>query len=421
MANPVRQLLGLEERGLSYSDIWNRGLDVFGTYSRTAAGKHVDTNSALGLTTAYACVRILNDTVSTIPVGSHVRGADDVRRHYPRPKWLEFRTGPYRKTQLFGEIMTSLATSGNAYIATYRAADASILFLEVLDPAAVTPIQDEKTREIFYEVRTPHTTNTLTRFDILHLRGLTLPGELEALSPIQACRESIALGLAAQEFGAAFFGNGALPGMVVEADGTISETGIAAMKAAWNEVHRGAGNAHRLAVFTEGAKLSKITIPPEDAQFLQTRGFQVNDTARIWGVPTNLLQHSDGPEMGQSLSDKNTHFVQHTIRPWIERIEEGLTWLMLSEGAPPEVFVKFNLNELMRGDFETRFSTYSVAVTQGILTINEVRDFEDMPPVEWGDEPVSVQVQEDVGDDEDDEEDNPPPPPAPEEDTDDEV
>ena len=130
--------------------------------------------------------------------------------------------------------------------------------------------------------------------------------------------------------------------------------------------------------------MEKISVNPDDAQFLQTRGFQINDIARIYGVPVNLLQHSDGPEMGASLSDKNTHFVQHTLRPWVER--------MWTDGAPKQAFVKFNMDGLLRGDHAQRYATYSLAVTQGILTVNEVRAFEDLPPVEWGDEPISVQV-----------------------------
>lgn len=395
MANPIRKFLGLngESRALSFQDIWGSGLDSLSS-SGTTSGKRVNKDSALQVSTVWGAVRVLSDGVATLPMDSYIR-TKGVRKGFARPGWMSFATGPYSKIDVVSQMMVSLLLDGNAYVATYRANDGSILFLEVLDPDAVSPVQNPDTREISYEIHSSKGVGTATVFDVLHIRGMAMPGQIEGLSPVSYMRETIGLSLAAQEFGATFFGNGALPGVVIEAEGAISDAGQKAMKRGWNEMHQGTSNAHRLAILTEGAKLNKVTISPEDAQFLQTRGFQVNDIARIYGVPVNLLQHSDGPEMGQSLSDKNTHFVQHSLRPWVERIEAGFSWLMWSEGAPRQAFVKFNMDGLMRGDHETRYATYSLAVTQGILTINEARAYEDLPPVPWGDEPISVQVKDD--------------------------
>jgi len=393
MGNPIRRLFGLESRsGLTPNDIWQRGFDSYGL-SSSKAGKTVSKDTALQVSAVWGSVRILSDGVATLPMNTHIR-TRGVRGPFPRASWMDFAVGPYSKIDLTGQMMVSLLLDGNAYVATYRDEDGMIMFLEVLDPDAVTPIQDASTRVVSYEINSARGTSTVSQFEILHIRGMTMPGKLEGMSPIAYMRETIGLSMAATEYGATFFGNGALPGVVIEADGQISDAGIASMKAGWNEMHRGVGNAHKLAVLTEGAKLQKISVAPDDAQFLQTRGFQINDIARIYGVPVNLLQHSDGPEMGKSLSDKNTHFVQHSLRPWVERIEEGFSWLLWSEGNPRQSFVKFNMDGLLRGDHAQRYTTYSQAVTQGILTINEVRAFEDMPPVEWGDEPISVQVQE---------------------------
>lgn len=390
MKNPIRRLF--ETRSLSPNDIWNRGWDLNATHT-SKAGKNVTQESALAVSAVWGSVRVLSDGVSTLPMNAYIRNRG-VRQGFTRPRWMNFEAGPYRKIDIISQTMTSLLLDGNAYIATYRDGEAKVTFMEVLDPAAVTPLQDEKTREITFEIQKPDgSSDVLGPYDILHIQGMTLPGKLEGLSPISVMRETIGLSMAATEYGGSFFGNGALPGAVVEAAGPVSEAGVKAMRANWMEMHRGVGNAHRLAVLTEGAKFNKISISPNDAQFLETRGFQVNDIARIYGVPVNLLQHSDGPEMGQTLSDKNTHFVQHSIRPWVERIEEAFSWLMWSDGNPRQSFVKFNLDGLLRGDHAQRYATYSQAVTQGILTVNEVRAFEDLPPVPWGDEPISVQVQ----------------------------
>lgn len=383
-----------EERGYSASltnEEFLAGVTVGSVGTGSKAGKRVSPTSAMQASAVYACVRILSDAVSTLPLDSYVR-SDGARRPYrPRPAFLDFEQGPYTKVDVLSQVMVSLLLYGNAYLATYRDGEGRIIWMEPLDPTQLTP-KFTPTGSVVYEVSA--TSSVLGPMEILHVRGLGMPGELEGLSPITVAKETIGLGLASTEYGAAFFGNSAVPGMVVEVPGKLSPAGADALRRSWNDIFQGSGNANKLAVATDGAKLSKVTLSNTESQFLETRKFQINDIARIFGVPTSLLQHSDGPEMGQSIQDKNTQFVQHSLRPWVERIEIKLTEAIRSEGINPRAFVKINLDGLLRGDHQTRYSTYAQAVTQGILTINEVRRFEDLAPVPWGDDPISVQVQE---------------------------
>lgn len=380
-------------RSISYQDVWGQGLDVF-NHTTTASRKHITSDTALEVSAVYGCVRILSDSVSTLPIDSFVRN-DGVRRPFrPRPGWLDFQVGPWNKIDVLGQAMTSLLLPGNAYLATYRDATGRIVWLEALNPDRVEPEKDGA--DWWYWIDGANGRARLTPLDILHLRGMTLPGELKGCSPIHYARETVGLSAAATEYGAAFFGNDATPGAIAEVPGQMSEVGLKTMKEGWNEVHRGAGNSHRLAVLTEGAKFAPISIDPEKAQFLETRQFQVVDIARIYGVPPSLLQHHEGPEIGRSLQEKNVHFVQHSLRPWIERIEAGLSWLMRSEGTNPSAFAKIKLDALLRGDYDTRWGTYIASVTAGLQTINEIRALEDLAPVPWGDKPVSVQVQPDA-------------------------
>jgi len=362
----------------------------------TKAGKRVSPDGALQLSTVWACVRVLSDSVSTLPIDTFQR-VDGTRRPFrPRPSFMDFEAGPSTKVDVLSGAMVSLLLHGNAYIATHRITGGAISYLEVLNPDAVEPF--ERGSSVFFRITGSNGVHEASKQDILHIRGMGLPGELKGLSPISAARETIGLGLAATEYGATFFGNGAIPGMVLEVPGKLSPTGATALREGFNSLFGGSGNANKLMVATDGATFQKISLAPDDAQFLETRKFQVNDIARIYGVPTSLLQHSDGPEMGQSIQDKNTQFVQHSLRPWVERIEAALTGAIRSSipsarlNARP--FVKINMDGLLRGDHETRFATYGSAVVQGILTINEVRAYEDLPPVAWGDEPISVQVQD---------------------------
>jgi HK97 family phage portal protein len=126
-------------------------------------------------------------------------------------------------------------------------------------------------------------------FDVMHIPGMRMPGSLKGLSPIAYARETIGLGLSAQRFGAAFFDNGALPSAVIEAPNEMKQDAVDRFKAMWNDRHAGVGNAHKIGVLTQGATLNKVSIAPNDAQFLETRQFQVPDIARIFGVPPHLI------------------------------------------------------------------------------------------------------------------------------------
>ena len=380
-------LKGDAARALSPNDIWLQGMDALSS-SGTVTGQAVNATTAMQSSTVYACVRILSDSVSTLPLDTFQRVDGNRRPLRPRPAFLDFRVGPESKIDVLGQAMVSLLLDGNAFLASPRDAEGNILYLQALDPSMVTV--EVVGGQHFY--RLAHNQAMLDTSAMIHIRGMTRPGEIRGISPITACSETIGLGLAATEYGGTFFGNGGVPGMTVEVPGQLSPAGIKALKLAWRESHNGK-NANGLAVLTEGAKFQKITLAPNDAQFLETRKFQVNDIARIFGVPVSLLQHSDGAELGQSIGDKNTHFVQHTLRPWVERMEEALSDALRSEGFNPNGFVKINLGGLLRGDHSTRFLTYTAAVRDGILTINEVRRLEDYGPVPWGDVPISVQVQ----------------------------
>jgi len=390
------RVFGFEARGvdspISFSDVYGKGLDLFGYGGGTKTGLAVTTDTALEVSTVFACVRVLSDTVSTLPMDQMRRSDGVPRPQRPRAPWLEFRQGPWNKVQFFGQVMTSLLTDGNAYVVTVRDSDGFIQWLDILDPKKVTPrrVAGSTVYDISLENAQARTVGPM---DIKHVQGLMLPGRLEGISPIEYAKETIGLARAATEFGGAFFGNGAIPGSTIEVPGILSPTAASVIKDSWEQAHRGVGNSGRIAVLTEGAKYAKVTMSPDEAQFLQTRQFQVPDIARFFGVPLQLL-NAEGPQFGDTTAEQNVAFVQHSLRPWIERLEAAFTDLIVSEDPLSRSFVRFNVNGLLRGNMTERYNVWSLAVTQGILTINEVRKEEGLPPVEWGDEPISVQVQE---------------------------
>ena len=156
----------------------------------------------------------------------------------------------------------------------------------------------------------------------LLFRGLVKPGDITGVSPITAAREMIGLGIGAQKYGGAFFGNSGIPNAIVEVNGQLSPEGVDQLKSAWNTMHKGASKAHRLAVLTEGAKFSKISVNPEDSQFLETRQSTVGDVARMYGVPPHLLADASGStSWGSGLHEQNVAFSMYSLRPYVTRLE----------------------------------------------------------------------------------------------------
>tara|TARA_Y100000401_G_scaffold117135_1_gene124819 strand:- start:932 stop:2140 length:1209 start_codon:yes stop_codon:yes gene_type:complete len=400
-----RSLFGIkqtENRDLTFSDIWKRGMDV--TDAKTAAGEVVDYNSALALSAVFAATRLLSDTISTLPLDVFFRrqGTENVFR--PLPEWIQSMNPTLRNNEVLGQVMMSLLLDGNAYLATLRDNTGNILEVTPLDPTDITPkLRDEEGRKtmVFHSEKVPG--EEFSSRDITHFRGLMKPGEIVGVSPIRAAREMIGLGLGAQKYGAAFFGNGGLPGSMIEVPGQLSEEGVHALKQAWNDVHRGAGNSHRLAVLTEGAKFSKVSLNPEDSQFLETKMASVGDVARLYGIPPHLLADASGStSWGSGLHEQNVAFSMYSLRPHITRLEAGITSMLRSQGISV-AYAKFDLATLSRGTNE-RWDSYQSGIMNGIYSINEVRALEGLPPIEDGDThyvplnlaPVGVETVEEI-------------------------
>ena len=372
----IRRLLGGgERRSLSFQDIWGRGLDM--TTARTSSGEVVDYDSALTLSSVYAAIRLLSDSVSTLNLDVFYRSNGSEQKFRPLPTWVGNMSPELRNHEILGQVITSLLLDGNAYLATLRDDTGRVLSLSVLDPSDITPnlgTDDQGVQRLTF-TSSKAAGVTLTSRDITMVRGLMKPGQIKGVSPVTAAREFLGLGIATQRFGSSFFGNGATPGSVIEVPGQLSPEGAQALKTAWNDVHKGAGNGSRLAVLTESAKFSRVALSPEDSQFLETRQATVQDVARLYGVPPHLLADASGStSWGSGLHEQNVAFSQYSLRPLVTRVEAALTSIMRSEGIAV-AFARFDL-ESMRRVTADRWSSYSTAVNCGVLSIDEVRAYE---------------------------------------------
>ena len=361
---------------------WGPGMVRWGGYN---AGTGVDTDQAMRLSAVFACLRLLSEAVATMPLDTFFR-SDGARRPFrPKPDYLTFQPPQGSRIDYLSQVMLSLLTDGNAFVATPRDDLGVPLALIVIDPTKVK-VKRDGAGQISYEVGD----GTYGPLDVMHIKGMSLAGELRGLSPLAYARETIDLGLSAQRYGAAFFANGALPGAVVEAPGSFSQDAADRLSAMWNNKHQGAGNAGKVGVLTNGAKLTKVSINPDEAQFLQTRQFQVPDVARIFGVPPHLIADaSNSTSWGSGLAEQNLAFGQFSLRPWVDRIEDAHGRLLTTHGMP-QVFVKLNMDALLRAGTKERYDAYAVALENGFLVVNDVRRLEDQPPVPWGDQPMST-------------------------------
>ncbi|MFD8496199.1 phage portal protein [Amycolatopsis sp. NPDC059657] len=366
--------------------------ELFGT--DTPADQPLTRETALKVSAVFACVRLLTDAIATLPVDAY-RRIGGRRRTMPAPDWLIKPNPDMGRIAFFGQIMTSLLLEGNAYILVSRVGG-RVVALDVIPASMVEPryvaTRSGRKRLVYQlsvagEDEPADVVGALDPKDVIHLQGLPLAGELRGVSPLTAASLTIGSALSALEYGADFFSDGALPGAVVNVPGPMTPDGLKAARQTWRNIHRGRGNRHGLAILTEGATFQKVTISPDEAQFLETRQFQVPDVARLFGVPPHLIADAtNSTSWGSGLSEQNTSFAQYSTRPWVERIEEALTALLVADTGDKRAFVRLNIDAIQRGSLRDRMDTYRVGLASGIYTRNEVRALEDLPPdTEYGD------------------------------------
>jgi HK97 family phage portal protein len=218
--------------------------------------------------------------------------------------------------------------------------------------------------------------------EVLHVPGLGFDG-LIGYSPIAMAKNAIGMAIATEEYGAKFFANGANPGGVLEHPGVVKDP--ARVRESWNAVYQGSANAHRVAVLEEGMKFQSIGIPPEQAQFLETRKFQNNEVARIFRIPPHMIGDLEKSSFS-NIEQQSLEFVMYTLDPWVVRWEQSLKRVLFSESEKQEYFIKFNVDGLLRGDYQSRMNGYAVARQNGWLSSNDIRELENLNriPAELG-------------------------------------
>lgn len=359
--------------------------------AETTSGVSVGSESALRQATVYSCVSALSRAVAQLPCHLYRREERSKQKALDHPLYPilhdqpnEWMTAP----EFWGMAMTHLLLRGNFYALKKRSpALRNITELIPLAPGAIKEVSQKKDWSLSYKVEYPDGSLwDIPSREILHLRGMILNGYV-GVNPIQYLRESVGLGLAAEEFGARFFGSGTHPGMVVEHPGKLSEQASDNLRKSLASAYSGLGRSHRLMLLEEGMKVQKIAIDPRDAQFLELRQFQRSEIVDIFfATPLSLMNKSDANPTYASSEQFSLGFVVYALMPWLVNIEKAIRRDLISLAERPTYFAKFRPEGLQRGDIKTRFDAYQIGINAEILSPNECRELEDMNPYEGGDE-----------------------------------
>lgn len=384
MMTRLRRWFGLAEQRGHVSE--STGEWIRGGGSETTAGLDVTTETALGLVAVYACVRILSETVASLPLILYRRRADGGKeRAFDHPLYPVLHDLANEDMTAFAfreTLMGHITTWGNGYAQIRRTRGGTVYDLWPLRPDKMTVTRAPGgTLRYVYE-RGPGDTRTFPAEDILHVAGLGFDG-VSGYSPIALARNAIGLGMAADEFGARFFANDARPGVVLQHPGHLGDLAYTNLKKSWAETHGGVAQSHKPAILEEGMTVKEIGLPPQDAQYLETRKFQAVEIARLYRIPPHMIADLERATFG-NIEQQSLEFVVHTLRPWLVRWEQWINYRLLLPDERGEYFCEFLVDALLRGDLLSRYNAYAVGRQNGWLSANDVRAFENMNPIDGG-------------------------------------
>lgn len=362
-----------ESRAISFQTVWGSGADLV---LENQAGVAITGKSAFEIVAFFSAVSLISDTIATLPVDTFVR-RDGARFPYrPKPTWVDQPDVDLSRSAHYGQVLTSLMVHGNAFVRIFRDRSGDIVNLVVLDPDLVEIKRNGLGRKMFqYQGEK----KLLSSDEVMHLTDLLEPGSLRGISRVSKLSDALGVASALQQYAARFFGHGATTQGVIEYPGTLTSDQAKSLQESFDQRHKGFKRAHKTGILSGGAKYVSTQVENDSAQFLESRRFAVEEIARAFNIPLHMLG-VPGTASYASVEQNAIQFVTHTLRPYIEKLEWSYSRLL-----PDNAFLKFNVDGLLRGDFQTRISAYSTGLQSGFMSINDVRRIEDLVPAEGGD------------------------------------
>lgn len=355
------------------------------------AGPAVTERTAMAISAVYACIGLIGGAIASLPLQVYQR-SENSRERIDHELWWLFNEQPapsYSASVFWEYIVWSLLLHGDGFARIIRAAPGSpkIKSFEIIHPLdiAVSRIEDRLAYTFLDENGKP---KTIDQDDILHIPGLGFDG-LRGLSPLRhAARQTMGLTLAADEYSARFFSNGARPDYVITTPNAMKDDQVKLFRESWMARYAGLGNAHIPAMLTGGGEVKALSLNPEDSQLIETRNFQAGDIARFYGVPAHLIGLNDKTSSwGTGIEQMSIGFVKYTLQRHLVKIEQEINRKLFRRSL--QLFAEFNTAGLERGDYKGRNEGYRIAAGRagepGWMTINEIRKLENLPPIDGGD------------------------------------
>ena len=357
-------------------------------FGRSTAGKNVNEITAMQTTAVYACVRILSESIASLPLHLYEYDGQGQKKVPEHPLYflLHDSPNPEMTSFIFRETaMIHLLLFGNSFSQILRDGMGRVVGLYPLLPNHMSVDRDEN-NEIVYTY-TPLNDSSpniksgrqikLRRQDVLHIPGLGFDG-LVGYSPIAMAKNAVGMTLACEDYGSAFFANGARPGGVLKHPGVLKDP--SKLRDSWQAVYGGTANTGKVVVLEEGVEYQPITIPPEEAQFLETRKFQIDEIARLFRVPPHMIGDLEKSSFN-NIEQQSLEYVKYTLNPWVVRWEQSLQKALINPAERGKYFIKFNVDGLLRGDYQSRMAGYAVGRQNGWLSSNDIREMENMNPI----------------------------------------
>jgi HK97 family phage portal protein len=350
----------------------------------TVTGQSVSAMGAMQLTTVFACVRVLAESVGMLPCKLYKQSElkKEIATSHRLHRLLSVSPNSYMTAQEFWELLVvCLCLRGNFY-AYKNTIGGEVYELLPIDPSRVKPkINEDWT--ISYQVRFNDGVKILSQNEIWHVRLFTVDG-LNGLNPISYARQAISLGLSTEEHGSRLFTNGAVASGVLRTEQGLTDEAFDRLKTQFHGEHMGVANAYKPMILEMGLDWKPISLNAEDSQFLETRRFQRDEICAIFRVPPHLVANIEKASLNNT-ETLGLQFMNYSLVPYLTRIEMRIFVGLLSEKDQKTYYAKFNAGALLRGDIKTRFEQYVKGIQNGILSPNECREYEDLNPREGGD------------------------------------
>jgi HK97 family phage portal protein len=364
-----------EQRATSFQTIFQAGDDLaFGNLSDT----FIDSKTVFQVNAVFSAVSLIADTISTLPLDAYIRIDGQRRAFRPRPAWVDKPDIALPRTAFYNSAIVSLLLDGNLFVRVISNGRGEVVNLVVLNPLTVEVKRNARGEAVF---TVENETKTLTSEDIIFIPDVLRPGQMRGVSRVEALKENFGLALALEKFASTFFGQGTNLNGVIEFPGMLTAEQAENLRNGFDAKHKGWRRGHRTGILTGGATFKTTQIDPESSQSIEARRLAVEDVARAFNIPANML-NIPGTTTYASVEQNNLQFITHTLRPIVQKLEDAFSPLMARYPGGQTAFIKWNLDGLARADLASRMSAYSIGIQAGFMSINDVRRLEDMSDIE---------------------------------------